>query len=268
MNTEVCYERLRPAHIRERREACPVVYVPLGTLEWHGFHNPVGLDGVKMHALCCRCAQEGGGLVFPTLFYGEPREEGLMDTNPLYRTGISGAMGLEPGNFEPGFMRRPLQEVVIAYQQLLLHVLNECQSLGFRVIVFGAGHYPLIDHARAAASVFHQQRWNGKRRDPQPIPWVFIGCELVQKEIPGAGGHAGFWETSLMLALEPGLVDMTQLPRSTEEIPLAVHSDRPVQEASAEFGEQAVQMIVKRVTHEVHARLENPSAYLGHGLRL
>lgn len=268
MHSEVCYERLRPAQVRQQREACPVAYVPLGTLEWHGFHNPVGLDGVKIHALCCRCAKEGGGLVFPTLFYGEAREEGLMDSNPVYRDGISEAMGLDPGNFEPGYMRRPLPDVVMAYQQLLLHVMNECQSLGFRVIVLGAGHYPLIDHARAAACLFHQQRWKGKHRDPQPIPWVFIGCELVQEELPGAGDHAGFWETSLMLALEPGLVDMTQLPHSKEELPLAVLSNQPVQEANAEFGEHAVQLIVQHVTREVRARLENPGAYMGHGLRL
>ncbi len=266
METEVCYERLRPAQIRERREACPVAYVPLGTLEWHGVHNPVGLDGVKMHALCCRCAQADGGLVFPTLFYGEAREEGLMDTNPLYSAGISEAMGLETRHLAPGFMRRSLSEVAMAYQQLLLHILNECQSLGFRVIVLGAGHYPLIDHARAAASVFHQQRWGGKRRDPQPVPWVFIGCELVQKEIPDAGGHAGFWETSLMLALEPDLVDMSQLP-PTGETPLAVLTGRPVQEANAEFGEYAVQLVVHHVTREVRARLEDPSVYLGHGVK-
>lgn len=267
MADEVRYERLRPAQIRARREACPVAYVPLGTLEWHGVHNPVGVDGIKMHALCCRCAQEGGGLVFPTLFYGEAREEGLMDTNPLHCAGISEAMGLEMRHLAPGFMRRPLPDVIMAYQQLLLHVLNECQSLGFRVIVLGAGHYPLIDHARAAASLFHQQRWGGKRRDPQPIPWVFIGCDLVQDVFPGAGDHAGYWETSLMLALEPDLVDMTKLPPVGEPA-LAVLSDRPVQEANAEFGEQAVQLIVERVTREVRARLENPAAYLGHGLRL
>ena len=45
MNEEVVrYERLRPAQIVARREACPVAYLPIGTIEWHGEHNPVGLD--------------------------------------------------------------------------------------------------------------------------------------------------------------------------------------------------------------------------------
>ena len=50
-NVEVRYERLRPAQIVARREACPVAYLPIGTIEWHGEHNPVGLDTLKMHAL-------------------------------------------------------------------------------------------------------------------------------------------------------------------------------------------------------------------------
>ena len=39
----VRYERLRPAQIVARREACPVAYLPIGTIEWHGGHNPAAL---------------------------------------------------------------------------------------------------------------------------------------------------------------------------------------------------------------------------------
>ena len=28
-----------------RRDACPVAYVPVGTIEWHGEHNPLGAKG-------------------------------------------------------------------------------------------------------------------------------------------------------------------------------------------------------------------------------
>lgn len=36
MPDSVQYERLRPAQIVSEREACPVAYLPIGTLEWHG----------------------------------------------------------------------------------------------------------------------------------------------------------------------------------------------------------------------------------------
>ncbi|MBM4048176.1 MAG: creatininase family protein, partial [Planctomycetes bacterium] len=172
MAREVRYEWLRPAQIVEARQACPVAYVPIGTIEWHGVHNPIGLDTLKIHALCIRCAQQGGGLVFPPLFYGENREEALMEANYARAKEIAEAMGLPPENFAPGYMKRSAAEQNAAYHQLLLHILREAQSLGFKVVVLAAGHYPLIDHARAAACVFHQEQ----RQNPHAaIPWVFTG---------------------------------------------------------------------------------------------
>lgn len=267
MNPCVNYERLLPEQIREVREQSPVAFIPLGTLEWHGPHLPVGLDGLKIHRLCELCARSSGGLVFPPLYYVEPREEGLMDSNPTYRDAISKEMGLASENFAPGYMRRSPAEAVSAYQNLLIHILNQCQSLGFRVLVLAAGHYPLIDHARAAAGLFHQQRWSGQRRKIQPIPWVFTGYELVRNIFSDAGDHAGFWETSLMLALEPELVAMEKVTGSPAP-PTAVLSSRPVCEAGREFGLAAVQKIVEQVTIRVRDRLDHPERYLGHGLPL
>ena len=61
---EVRYERLRPAQIVAQRQACAVAYLPIGTIEWHGEHNPVGLDTLKEHALLVRCAQRLGAWSF------------------------------------------------------------------------------------------------------------------------------------------------------------------------------------------------------------
>lgn len=258
---EVRYERLRPRQLVARREQCPVAYLPLGTLEWHGFHNPVGLDALKAHALAVRCAQAGGGLVFPSLWYGESRELALIDSSPQHCGPVSEAMGLPPENFAPGYMRRTPQEQYDNYQKLLLHMLFQAESLGFQVIVFVAGHYPLIDHARAAVSLF--QQWK-----PRAIGWAFTGYELVRDWFPTAGDHAGHWETSLLLALDPEGVDLAELPVDPDTPLVGVGTRRPVQEASAEFGEQAVQAIVARAVTEVRDRLENPAAYRGHGARL
>lgn len=85
----VRYERLRPAQIVAQREACPIVWLPIGTIEWHGEHNPVGLDTLKIHALLEVCAREIGGLVFPPLYYGENREQALAPSKPLWRPFIS-----------------------------------------------------------------------------------------------------------------------------------------------------------------------------------
>ena len=89
---EVRYQYLRPRQIVERRNACPVAYLPIGTLEWHGFHNPLGADTLQAEGFAIACAQRGGGLAFPPLYYGENRLQSLMESNPEHRDGIATAM--------------------------------------------------------------------------------------------------------------------------------------------------------------------------------
>jgi len=263
MHNEVQYERMRPRQIVATRQKCPVAYLPLGTIEWHGHHGPTGFDTITSHALAIRCAQATGGLVFPPLWYGESRSEGLIETGAEDRENIHQEMNLPTENFDPGYMRFSCQQQYENYQRLLLHCMHQIQSLGFKLLVFTVGHYPLLDHARAACCVFHQSRWNNKRANM--ITWAFVGNELIQDTHPDTAGHADYWETSLMLALEPNLIDLNELPKDPKQKPVGIISDRPVQQASADFGEKAITRIVERVSTQVKDRLENPQRYRGHG---
>ncbi len=49
-----------------------------------------------------------------------------------------------------GTCTRKVSEQDINYQNLLLHIFHEIKSLGFKIIVVGAGHYPLLPRAEAA----------------------------------------------------------------------------------------------------------------------
>ena len=49
------FHMLRPEQIIEQRDKCPVAYIPLGTLEWHGLHNPIGADGLQAEELSKSC---------------------------------------------------------------------------------------------------------------------------------------------------------------------------------------------------------------------
>ena len=63
-------ELLTPSEIRTALAARSVVYVPLGTYEWHGEHLPIGLDALTAHGICLEAAARDGGLVCPPLYYG------------------------------------------------------------------------------------------------------------------------------------------------------------------------------------------------------
>lgn len=255
----VRYERLRPAQIVARREACPVAYLPIGTIEWHGEHNPVGLDTLKEHRLLEECAKAIGGLVFPPLYYGEHRERALMEANAADRVQIAEKMGLPSSNFDAGYMYESVAEQNTNYHKLLLHIFHEIKSLGFKVLVVGAGHYPLLDHARAAAAIFHQTQAR-----PKMITWAMTGYELVRGKFDPCGDHAGKWETSLLMYLDPGMQDLSLLPADRSARLVGV-SANGVQDSNAEFGRQAVEAIVAAVGERVREFLQHPERYQGHG---
>ena len=264
MTEEVRYHMLRPAQIVARRHEYPVVYIPLGTLDWHGVHNPVGADTLQADGLAVLCAQKGGGLVFPPLYFGESRLEGLMEANASDRDLIAQEMDLPADNFAP--QRHPFtpMEQALNYGKLLIHILAEAESLGFEVGVLVAGHYPLIDHARAAVMQFNQMR----SAKPRPmLAWAFVDYLLVSDQYDCAGDHAGGWETSHLMALHPETVDLSLLPPKGEHIVGAGGRMAP-QDSTAEFGEEileaAAEIAVREVTHRLHHKKE----YLRHGRSL
>jgi len=234
------YEEMLPHEIVEARTACPIAYVGIGGVEWHGQHLCVGNDTVKANALALKCAEKGGGLVFPPLFWGENRESHLMESNHDRNGGICELMGLPPDSFAPGYMQRSVYEQDRGYIELLFHMLRQIESLGFKVIVILAGHYPLLKHATAAVDWY---ALDGKAK-----AWACTGYELVRDEIPHAGDHAAAWETSLLMALRPDCVDMSQLPDDPEEKLVGVGGRDPREHASPEFGQQGVELVVERIT--------------------
>ncbi len=65
---------LRPAQLGERLAACPVIYVPVGPIKWHGPHLPVGMDPLNAEDVAIRTCDHTGGIVWPTQFWGTERE--------------------------------------------------------------------------------------------------------------------------------------------------------------------------------------------------
>ena len=158
---------------------------------------------------------------------------------------IRAKMALPMESFSPGYMGERQQEADVRYVELLLHVMKEIRSLGFRVIVVMAGHYPLLAHARAAVELFNLQS-----RD-EATAWACTGYELVRNELPNAGDHAAAWETSLMLALRPELVDLSRLPSNPSTPLVGVRGQDPRRYASKEYGEQGIAACVGAINTKI-----------------
>jgi creatinine amidohydrolase len=264
---EVRYHMLRPQQIVARRTECPVVYIPIGTLEWHGEHNAVGADTLQAEGLAILCAQQGGGVVFPPLYYGENRLEALMEANASDRQQIAAGMGLPPENFAPDHFPFTVSEQTAAYNHLLVHILAEADTLGFELGVLVAGHYPLIDHCRAAVLMFNQRQRNLRRG---MLAWACLDYLCLQDRYPFAGDHAAGWETSHMLALHPQTVDMSVLPPRGQPM-VGVHAGGkrlPPHDATAELGRETLAASAQWIGREVQHRLAHKDMYMQHGWSL
>jgi creatinine amidohydrolase len=260
---EVRYHMLRPAQALQRRLGCPIAYIPIGTIEWHGMHNPYGTDTLQSEALAVLAARLGGGVAFPPLWYGESRVESLMEANAGDRDKIAEKMGLSPDNFLPDRHPFTASQQTANYQLLLTHILSEVESLGFDVGVLVAGHYPLVDHATAAATLFNRRQYSAEKRHGM-LAWACVDYLLVADKYEGAGDHAGGWETSHVLATHPELVDLGELPDRGEEL-IGVGGKMPPQDADASFGAETLRASAEVLVREAQHRLRNRDLYFRHG---
>ena len=85
---EVRIQYLRPGELLSIMDKFPVAYQPLGTIEWHGRHLPLGIDALKSEMLCIETAKRTGGVVMPPIYFGT---DTFRDT-----TGNGLGMGMDP----------------------------------------------------------------------------------------------------------------------------------------------------------------------------
>jgi len=236
------YVRLRPRELVKRREEMPVAYIGLGVLEWHGFHNPLGLDGIKANGIACLLAKKLGGVVMPPQYWGEVRRDLCeMVADPAvskwlpaeiscdHTMKICSAMKLKKNDFEEDAKRSASFGEWELYENLLLRMFFQTETLGFRAIITLPGHFPLI--APAARAVEKYERQGGKAR-------IFILEDHMYAPDGRSGDHAAAFETSLMMALCPELVDMSELGEDLSEPNIGVIGPDPRKYAGVKFGNQ------------------------------
>ena len=251
----VRYEELLPGKIVERRQKEPVAYLPLGGIEWHSEHLAVGNDALKAWKLCELAAQEGGGLAFPPLWYGEPRDINLMETAHDPGGRIRKCMKLPAENFKPGQYETTGDEQREFYGKLVYHVLCQLRTLGFRAIVILTGHYPIRGWVAPVVKRFNQRHddcraWAGIEFHYGP------GGRSSEKV---GGDHAAKWETSYLMALRSECVDMTvyrDKPKSYKLVGVGTGSPDPRTSASKALGESAARLIVAGMVRKAEQLLK------------
>jgi creatinine amidohydrolase len=216
---QVRYDELLPHEFRKRLEEQPIAYLPLGTIEWHGDHLPLGSDAIQAEGLMVQCAREMGGIVMPPIHLGPDRSKPDEQGNMLI--GMDYAKSTNPPRQLDGSCYWVPPELHLA---LIDAILTQLKRAGFQA-VFADGHGP--------------SRWSWVEHISEREARFGLKLFGVSKEIRGQWksqvDHAARNETSLMMHFRPDSVDLTQLPAARDVWPQGVGGEDP-RDATREHG--------------------------------
>lgn len=257
------FERLRPAEIVAEMKRNSLVYLPLGPLEWHAPHLPLGTDPLVAHAVALRVAAEVGGVVLPPFFWGSERERSPQQLRSLGFNGDEWIVGMD-------FPANSLKSLYCREEFLALLVREMLELLiaqGYRLIVIVNGH-GATNHTAVLARLSAEYTARGPARVLTLSAWD------VEKYEKSGVGHAGANETSWMMSLYPETVDLSTLPPPEKPLhnvewgivdgltfrgqPAADFTTRddPRVNASPERGEEDIQTAVQRISQKVAEALK------------
>jgi len=180
------FEELAGFAVPEAVANSPLAIQPLGSLEFHGPHNPLGTDSIIVSGIAENVAFRTKGLLFPTVNFTQC---------PAQTVNFSGTISVRP-------------EVMTTYYA---DILRNILQLGFRKVLILNGHDGNIGPARGAiAGVAHDVKdaallfvsW-----------WEFLPGELMKSlglfhQANGGHGHGGPLETSAVAAFRPDLIHL------------------------------------------------------------
>ena len=229
------FEEVAGFEVNDLSARYPLAVLPLGSLEFHGPHNPLGTDSIIISGIADRVAVRTNALLFPTVSFTQC---------PAHTAHFRGTMNIRP-------------EVMTMY---IADVLRNVLRLGFRKAFILNGHDGNIGPARGAIAQVADEV-----NDSQLLFaswWEFLSGETMKslaifQQANGGHGHGGPLETSAVAAFRPELIhlekarDLPEPPDLSGGSPYflqkSVAKDWPgysghVSEASAEKGRKLVKI--------------------------
>jgi len=232
-------EEMTPQEFGAAVSRRPVFILATGILEWHGDHLPLGTDALKMRGIAERLAQESDAILLPQNWFGVVGFDEMLGTIT--------------------FSKHLVKEILAEFFENL-------EKLGAKLIVLLTGHYgPYQVETIAEAAAEYVER-SAVRIIAQP---EYEGVDF--SEFPCDPDHADKYETSLMMALYPDLVQMDKY-RGELEIPCEYEyrenpwgfrsprgtwrfSDDLEAQASPELGERLLRAIVGHLQRRIESEL-------------
>jgi creatinine amidohydrolase len=190
MPQSVMWKELTAADLRGRAQAGAVVLLPVGSMEQHGPHLPVGVDTYLSEAACRAAAEaiaaEMQIVVAPTLWCGMAE----------HHMAFGGTFTFD----------------IPTYRAVLLSLLKSIERHGFKRVLIVNGHGGNVAALAAFLPDFTRET-SLTLRVTTPYDSAKTGIAEVLEDQEGIH-HACEVETSMMMVVAPDLVRREQLPNA------------------------------------------------------
>lgn len=196
---KVRFELFTPNELEQEIKETGLIFLPVGSMEWHGPHMGMGMDTCNAYAVSTETARITGGIVFPPFYIGTETKRSVEVVKKLGFSGNEEITGMDfPANSLKSMYWPPeLFEIIMRFQ------IEKLADMGFRKIVIINGH---------GADV--QLQILEKLADELSEKYA-IKVKMIFALTPECGyglGHAGLVETAIMKYLYPEAVDISRLP--------------------------------------------------------
>ncbi len=245
------WELLTSKEIEDMAKKEKICLIPIGILERHGDHGPLGTDVLAAHKIAVEAAKLEPCVVFPGYWFGQGHEA----------THSPGAIVFD-------------SDLTIT---ILRNLCDEIGRNGFTKIMFVNGHggnMPMLNYFLFS---------NMDRDVPYTLYAVSFDVGLSSSELDEIykyvipdGGHADAWETSLAMSAAPGSVKLEncKAPEPIEALKRVKHLGRvktpfswyasypehvtgSPSKATKEAGDKLVELYAKRLAKDIKALKED-----------
>jgi len=247
------FEEVIGCQVEEAFSPQSLAILPLGSLEYHGPHNPLGVDSIIISGIAERVAIRTKGLLFPTVTFTQC---------PSHTAHFRGTISIRP-------------EVMTMY---FADILRNILHLGIRKVFILNGHDGNIGPGRGAIAQVADETKDSALMFASW--WEFLSGEMMRAtgmfhQANGGHGHGGPLETSAVAAFRPDLVHLDQARDLPEPPDLSggapyflqksMAADWPgysghVSEASPEKGRKLVQISEDAIVKLIENWLAHPDA--------
>lgn len=193
--TKVRWEEMLPHEFLEVRDRFPVCYMAYGLAEPHGAYNALGLDWLKAYALVEGAAQRQGGIVAPPFAWH------IHEIPEFHDDGKGQGWLCDVGVRQSLCSSLPRD---LFYHTVFYHI-RAMDARGFHAAILVTGHYGGLERILRKICEYYLRRTGSPIRLRALADW-----ECIDEYLPYRGDHAGVCETSQLMALKPGLTDLTQ----------------------------------------------------------